>query len=166
MSRSRTYGLSLERDLIRVDVDRVMYAIEISRIREIVNPLAIIELPRECDFVLGVAEYRDEVVAVVDLRSLFGLAPADEDRRTKWIILESGQGLVAVVVDGVRDVFASSGNQRRQVPVLDQHQVERGIQSAFQHDDGLVFLLDAERIAEPAFDVRQDEIVHLPSEAP
>lgn len=166
MSRSRTYGLSLERDLIRVEVDRVMYAIEISRIREIVNPLAIIELPRERDFVLGVAEYRDEVVAVVDLRSLFGLAPSDEDRRTKWIILESGQGLVAVVVDGVRDVFASSGNQRRQVPVLDQHQVERGIQSAFQHDDGLVFLLDAERIAEPAFDVRQDEIVYLPSEAP
>ena len=166
MSRSRTHGLSLERDLIRVDVDSVMYALEISRIREIVNPLAIIELPRERDFVLGVAEYRDEVVAVVDLRSLFGLARADEDRRTKWIILQSSQGLVAIVVDGVRDVFASSGNQRRQVPVLDEQQVKRGIHSAFQHDDGLVFLLDADRVAEPAIDIRPDDIVYLPSEAP
>ena len=166
MSGSRTYGLSLERDLIRVDVDGVMYALEISRIREIVNPLTIIELPRERDFVLGVAEYRDEVVAVVDLRSLFGLARTDEDRRTKWIILESSRGLVAVVVDGVRDVFASSGNQRRQVPVLDEQQVKRGIHSAFHHDDGLVFLLDADRVAEPAIDIRPDDIVYLPSEAP
>lgn len=166
MSRSRTHGLSLERDLIRVDVDTVMYALEISRIREIVNPLELIELPRELDFLLGVAEYREEIVAVVDLRRLFGLPPVEASRRIKWIILESTQGPVAIVVDAVRDVFASSSNQRRQVPVLDPRQIQRGIQSAFQLDDGLVFLLDADRVAEPALAIRSDEIVYRPSEAP
>ncbi|NNE19703.1 MAG: hypothetical protein HKN10_14610, partial [Myxococcales bacterium] len=68
MSESRAYGLALTRDLIRVEVDSVMYALEITRIREIVNPLPLIELPREHAAVLGVADFREEVVAVVDLR--------------------------------------------------------------------------------------------------
>ena len=51
MRESRAYGLALARDLIRVEVDSVMYALEIARIREIVNPLPLIELPRELSLI-------------------------------------------------------------------------------------------------------------------
>lgn len=166
MRESKSYGLSLARDLIRVEVAGVMYAFEIARIREILNPLLLIELPREHQFVLGVSDYRDEVVAVVDLRLLFGLEPTPVSRRTKWIVVESNYGLVAVVVDAVHEVFSSARNERRQVPVLDDRQRARGITGAFQHDAGLVFLLDADRVAAPAVHVRPEEVVFLPSEAP
>ncbi|MFW2387392.1 MAG: hypothetical protein ACN4G0_03595, partial [Polyangiales bacterium] len=90
----------------------------------------------------------------------------EENRRTKWLIIESSQGLVAIVVDAVRDVFASSSNERRQVPVLDERHLQRGIESAFHHDDGLVFLLNADRLAEPALDISPQELAFLPLEAP
>lgn len=161
MSERRAYGPSLARDLIRVEVDNVMYALEIARIREIVNPFPIIELPRERAFVLGVSDYREEVIAIVDLRRLFGLPSREPNRRTKWIILESPRGPVGVVVDAVHDVFSSTNNQTRAVPVLDERHYERGIRSAYRHDDRLVFLLDSDRLAEPAMDIRLSDMPSL-----
>ena len=166
MSAGRAYRAALAKDLIRVEVGTVMYAIEVARIREIVNPLPVIELPRERPFVLGVSDYREQVVVVVDLRRLFGLSAQEASRRTKWIVLETEGRLVGVVVDAVLDVFASAENQQREVPVLDERHRLRGITSAYRHDDRLVFLLDADRLIEPAMEIDSGEIPALPSEAP
>ena len=144
----------------------MMYALEVGRIREIVNPLPVIELPRERPFVLGVSDYRDQVVAVVDLRRLFGLTAQEATRRTKWIILEVGGRLVGIVVDAVLDVFSSTENRQREVPVLDERHLDRGITSAYRHEERLVFLLDADRLVEPAMQIPSGEIASLTSEAP
>ena len=166
MSGGRAYSATLAKDLIQVEVGSVMYALQVARIREIVNPLPIIELPRERPFVLGVSEYREEVVAVVDLRSLFGLPSQEAGRRTKWIILDTGGRLVGLVVDAVLDVFSSAENRQREVPVLDERHHQRGIKSAHRHGDHLVFLLDTDRLVEPALQIPSGELPFLRSEAP
>ena len=165
MSGGRAYSATLAKDLIRVEVDNVLYALEVARIREIVNPLPLIELPRETPFVLGVSDYREQVVAVVDLRRLFGLPAREASRRTKWIIVEAAGMLVGVVVDAVLDVFSSAEHPPREVPVLDERHRARGITSAYHHDERLVFLLDAERLVEPASQIEPAEMPSLPSEA-
>ena len=101
MSRGRAYRATVAKDLIRVEVDTVSYALEVARVPEIVNPLPVIALPRERPFVLGVADYREQVVTVVDLRRLFGLPAQEPSRRTKWIIIEASERVVGVVVDAV-----------------------------------------------------------------
>ena len=166
MRGGRAFSTTLAKDLVRVEVDGVLYALEVGRIREIVNPLPIVDLPREREFVLGVSDYREEVVPVVDLRRFFGLSPARPSRKTKWLILDAGGRLVGVVVDSVLDVFSSAEHRQRHVPVLDERHRERGITSAYRHDAQLVFLLDAARLAEPAMQIPSDEISHLLSEAP
>ena len=166
MSGGRAYSATLAKDLIQVEVDTVLYAIEVARIREIVNPLPLIELPRERAFVLGVSDYREQVVVVVDLRRLFGLPAQQANRRTKWVIIETAGTLVGVVVDAVLDVFSSAEGQQREVPVLDDRHRGRGITSAYRHGDRLVFLLDAERLVEPATEIGPEEMPSLPSEAP
>ena len=150
MSRGRAYRATLAKDLVRVEVGEVSYALEIERIREIVHPLPIIALPRKRPFILGVADYRDQVAPVVDLRSFFELPPREPGRRAKWIILSSGDLSVAVVVDKVLDVFPSSATTPREVPALDDQQRAHGITSAYRYAGKLVFLLDADRLVEPA----------------
>jgi purine-binding chemotaxis protein CheW len=166
VSGGRAYSATVAKDLIQVEVDAVMYALEVARIREIVNPLPIIELPREHPFVLGVADYREEVVAIVDLRLLFGLPAQEASRQTKWVVLETAGRLVGVVVDAVLDVFSSAENRQREVPVLDHRHLQRGITSAYRHHDRLVFLLDADRLVEPAMQIPSGEMPFLPSEVP
>ena len=165
MSGGRAYSATLAKDLVRVEVGGVLYALEVERIREIVNPLPIIELPREQAFVLGVADYRDEVAAVVDLRSLFGISPADMERRTKWIILSTSAMSVGVVVDSVLDVFTSALSPQREVPVLGERQRDRGITSAYRFENRLVFLLDADRLVRPALELPREAFTSLPAEA-
>ena len=166
MGVGRAYSATLAKDLVRVEVDGVSYGLEVARIREIVNPLPIIELPRERSFVLGVADYREDVVPIVDLRGFFGLPPAAPSRRTKWIILDAGERLVGVVVDAVLDVFSSEVHRERHVPVLDGRHLERGITTAYRHDDSLVFLLDAARLIEPAMRIPAEDLSYLPPGAP
>ena len=166
MRLGRAYSATLAKDLVRVEVDGVMYALEVGRIREIVNPLPLVELPRERAFVLGVADYREEVVPVVDLRRFFGVSEAEPTRRTKWIVLEADGRLVGVVVDAVIDVFSSAEHRQRHVPVLDERHLQRGITSAYRHEEQLVFLLDASRLAEPAMQIPADQLSYLPPGAP
>lgn len=166
MGTGRAYRATMAKDLVRVQIDGVMYALEVGRIREIVNPLSLIALPHERPFVLGVADYREDVVPVVDLRSFFGLPPVEATRKTKWIIVQSNERLVGVVVDEVLDVFSSAGDRQRAVPVLDERHVERGITTAYRHQKQLVFLLDPERLAEPATRIPKAELSILPSESP
>ena len=162
---SSGYSGTLAKDLIRVEVGPVLYCLQVSRVREIVNPLDVVELPHERDFILGVADYRDEVVVVVDLRSFFALPRETPTRRTKWIIIECSGRLVGIVVDGVLDVFSSGDHDRRSVPVLDGQHRERGITTAYKHAGHLVFLLDADRLALPAMELDSGELVLPPSEA-
>lgn len=166
MSGGRAYRATLAKDLLRVEVGGVSYALEVSRIREVVNPLPIVDLPNEREFILGVSEYREEVVPVVDLRCLFGLPSEPPTRRTKWVILEAGGRLVGAVVDGVLDVFSSVKNPHRALPELDERQQQRGIALAYRHGGRLVFLLDADRLVEPGLRVPAGELSFLPSEAP
>ena len=46
------------KDLVGFLVGDVMYAVRIDVVREIVNPLAVIDLPRAPETVKGVADYR------------------------------------------------------------------------------------------------------------
>jgi purine-binding chemotaxis protein CheW len=78
------------KDLVGFLVGDVMYAVRIEVVREIVNPLAVVDLPRAPKAVRGVADYRGEVVPVVDLRERFGLPEVAPSRKTKWIVLDVG----------------------------------------------------------------------------
>ncbi len=140
-------------------VGDVLYAVRIELVREIVNPLDIVELPRAPSSVKGVADYRGEVVPVVDLRERFGLPELTPTRRNKWIVVDVGhapapapaaQGpaktnvgkFAALAVDSVTEVFGSGGAEVRPAPPLGDGDRVRGIMGVTSHQDRLVFVLD------------------------
>ena len=146
------------KDLVGFLVGDVMYAVRIDVVREIVNPLAIVDLPRAPDTVKGVADYRGEVVPVVDLRERFGLPEQKLSRKTKWIVVDAaakrtgpaiGQGAVAgaryaaLVVDSVTEVFGLAGGELRPAPPLGKGDAQRGIEGVTTLGERLVFVLDA-----------------------
>ena len=78
------------RNLVGFLVGEVAYAVRIESVREIVNPLPIVDVPRPPESVVGVADYRGDVVVVIDMRVRFGLPPSPSTRKTKWIVLDLG----------------------------------------------------------------------------
>lgn len=141
------------KSFVGFEVGDVAYAVRIEVVREIVNPLAVVPLPRAPRAVRGVADYRGEVVPVIDLRERFGLPPASTSRKAKWIVLDvsgpeagadkSSSRHAALVVDAVTEVFGTGGGEMRPAPPLGKGDDVRGIVGVVSVGKKLVFVLDA-----------------------
>jgi purine-binding chemotaxis protein CheW len=135
------------KSLVGFLVGTVQYALPIATVREIAKPLPMVELPHAPFAVAGVAEYRGEVIPVVDLRARFGQPLAPVTRKTKWIVALVSTRTVALVVDAVTEVFGTAGAELRAAPVLGAGDGARGI-AGVTNREGLVFVLDVSRLAE------------------
>lgn len=134
------------KNLVGFVVGDVEYAVEIARVKEIANPLPLVALPHAPGSVVGVSDYRGEVVPVVDLRIRFGLQSVPATRRTKWIVIDVTGRLVALVVDGVSEVFGTAGALLRPAPLMGGGEDLRGIAGVSSRGAALVFVLDTSRL--------------------
>lgn len=134
-----------QKSLVGFVVGDVHYAVPIASVREIVNPLILTALPHLPAAVAGVADHRGSVIPVIDLRARFGLPPARDDKRTKWILVDVERRTVGLVVDGVTEVFGTGGTDLKPAPSLGTGDDVRGIVGVTNYDEHLVFVLDVVR---------------------
>jgi len=146
------------KNLVGFLVGDVAYAVRIEVVREILNPLDVVELPRAPIAVRGVASFRGDVVPVVDLRTRFALPPSSSSRKNKWIVIDVAPKpkivpheptppapigrYVALVVDSVTEVFGTAGEAIRPAPTLGAGDDVRGIEGVASYEGNLVFVLD------------------------
>jgi purine-binding chemotaxis protein CheW len=83
------------------------YAVDIMRIKEIINPIAVTTMPKAPRFIEGVIELRGAILPVIDVRKRFDRAPTMASRATKYLIVAIDIGeakiIVALVVDRVSE---------------------------------------------------------------
>jgi purine-binding chemotaxis protein CheW len=129
--------------LVGFRVGDVRYAIAIGDVREICNPHVIVALPHAPLAVHGVADYRGEVIPVIDLRARFGLPQVEPSRRIKWVVIRVDGHSLALVVDEMLGVFGTAGGELRPAPALGGGEEMRGIEGVTTHPEGLVFVVES-----------------------
>src|ERR671937_491616 len=135
-----------EQQLVVFQLGAELYAVEIARVHEIIRLQAVTRVPRAPSFVEGVINLRGKVIPVVDLRRRFGLPNADHTRASRIVVVELGDQVVGIVVDGVSEVLrVNTATVEPPSPVV------AGIDSEYLHgiaklSDRLVILLDLDRI--------------------
>src|SRR6266516_3972712 len=97
-----------EQQLVVFELGAELYGVEIARVHEIIRLQAVTRVPRSPAFVEGVINLRGKVIPVVDLRRRFGLPSADHTRSTRIVVVEIGDQVVGIVVDGVSEVLRVS----------------------------------------------------------
>lgn len=145
--------LDLQKSLVGFVVGDVFYAVPISHVREIINPIELTVLPHAPPSVAGVADHRGDVVTVIDLRRHLGLPPLGDDRstrrRTKWILIRAGTAPVGLIVDHVTDVFGTGGQALKAPPPVGGAD-ERGFLGVLSHQSRLTYVLDVTRFESAA----------------
>jgi purine-binding chemotaxis protein CheW len=137
-----------QKDLVGFLLGGVHYAVKIARVRKIIPPSEITVLPHTPMEVAGVADYRGEVVPVIDLRVRFGLTPQAGGRTTKWILISvGGDHSVGIIVDAVTEVFGTPEGLRP-TPEIGGDRERRGISGVVNHNGKLTFVLDTSRFVE------------------
>ena len=134
------------KNLVGFEVGGVLYAIDIHRVREIVRPLAALDLPYLPESVIGVVDHRGNVVPIIDLRKRFEVNPGAPERDARWIIVARGERMLGLVVDRVIDVFGALESESRELPALGERKAIRAIRGAYSHAGRLVFVLDVDQL--------------------
>jgi purine-binding chemotaxis protein CheW len=80
------------------------YAVPITRVREVLKPPGITEVPRAPAHVVGMITLRGEVVAVVDPRLRLGLPRTPPGPRSRIVVCEGRDGPLGLLVDAVSEV--------------------------------------------------------------
>jgi purine-binding chemotaxis protein CheW len=94
------------------------YAIDIMRVREIIQPLPVTPVPRAPPSVEGVIRLRDDVVPVVAVRKRFGLPATPATRKSRFVLVNVAGRRIALVVDEVREVLRLPRSAIRPAPPL------------------------------------------------
>lgn len=129
---------------LRCRVGREWYGIPVEQVIEVLQLVALNEIPGARPHVLGLLTLRDVVMPVMDLRLLFGAEDADLSLDTPIIAINTAGGPAGIVVDDVDDV-------QRVGEITDQHSHESPfVSGAAQVEGRLLLLLDVESLREPA----------------
>jgi purine-binding chemotaxis protein CheW len=124
-----------------------VYAVELARIREIVSPPPMTEVPRARPDVVGVCSVRGLLVTVIDLRLRMNVTAAPETRISRILLAYSDSGeVVGLLVDEVRQVVRLSEKQIEEAHSILGDKLSENVMGIGRVGSEVIVLLDLSRV--------------------
>jgi purine-binding chemotaxis protein CheW len=131
-------------------LDQELFAVDISKVREVLEFTTVTKVPRTPDFMRGVINLRGSVVPVVDMRLKLGLTQTEKTVDTCVVITE-------VEIDGEKTVLGAMADSVQEVIELDASQIvppprmgtrinTEVIRGMGKRDDHFLIILDIDRV--------------------
>lgn len=133
---------------VSFSIGKEKYGIDVSRAKEVLYMINIVEVPNSLPYMKGVIDLRGTIVPLIDARIKFNLRPKNYTEDTVIIIIEYGDRLVGLIVDAVLDVLDISLNNI-QDPVHFHEEIEKDyVMGISKINEDLIIVLDVDRVVE------------------
>jgi purine-binding chemotaxis protein CheW len=165
MSNATTQS-SVAGKYLTFSLGREEYGLEILKVREIIGYMDVTAVPRTPPHVRGVINLRGQVISVIDLRSKFGMPPAERTDQTCIIVVEirqpnTGRKLsTGIVVDRVCEVQDIAADRIEEPPPLGAGVDTRFILGMGKVGEAVKILLDIDRVLGAGEVEELSEIAH------
>jgi len=127
-----------------------VFAVDVDRVREILEITNITKVPQVPDFMRGVINLRGCVVPVLDLRLKFGMAETAQTVNTCIIVVEvemDGEKIVlGALADSVQEVIEMERSQIEAAPHIGTHLKTDFLKGMGKHDNRFVMILDIDKV--------------------
>jgi purine-binding chemotaxis protein CheW len=127
-----------------------VFAVEVGKVREILEYIPITRVPRTPDFMRGVINVRGSVVPVIDLRLKFGMTETEQSVDTCINVLEIAMEEESVVLgalaDSVQEVIELEPGQIEPAPRIGTHIRTDMIKGMGKRDNGFIMILDIDKV--------------------
>ncbi|MFZ4860027.1 MAG: chemotaxis protein CheW [Desulfuromonadaceae bacterium] len=127
-----------------------VFAVDVARVREILEMPSITKVPQVPDFMLGVINLRGCVVPVIDLRQKFGMQETAQTVNTCIIVVEvamDGENIVlGSLADSVQEVIEMEPAQIEAAPHIGTNLKTDFIKGMGKHDGRFVMILDIDKV--------------------
>ena len=127
-----------------------VFAIDVSKVREVLDFTTITKIPRTPDFMSGVINLRGNVVPVVDLRLCFEMSKTEKTVNTCIVVmemmLEGESTVVGALADSVEEVIDLEPEQIQPAPRMGTQIRTDFIKGMGRRDAQFVMILDIDRV--------------------
>ena len=127
-----------------------LFAINVSRVREVLDLSLITKVPTAPDYMRGVVNVRGNAIPVVDLRQKFGLAKVADTVQTRIVVLElelDGETIVlGGLADSVHEVIELEPSQIEEPPRIGMRWRTDLIQGMGKRGDQFIIILDITKV--------------------
>lgn len=127
-----------------------IFALDISKVREVLDFTNITKVPRTPDFMRGVINLRGNVVPVVDMRLKFGMTRTEQTVNTCIIIveisLEGETTVLGALTDAVQEVIELGPEQIEPAPRIGTRLRTEFIKGMGKRDDQFIIILDIDKV--------------------
>ena len=131
-------------------LEEEVFALDISRVREVLDFTKITKVPQTPDFMLGVINLRGSVMPVVDMRLKFGLSKAETTVNTCIIIVEvelDGEiTMLGALVDSVQEVMELDADQIEPPPRIGTRLNTKFIKGMGKQDDRFIIIIEIDKV--------------------
>lgn len=131
-------------------LDQELFALGISRVREVLEFKSLTRVPGVPDFMRGVINLRGNTVPVVDIRMKLGLGMTDMTMGTCVVIsdvfVEGERTVLGVLVDSLQEVIDLDGNHLEPPPRLGHRIHSSAVRGMGKRDERFVMVLDLDLI--------------------
>lgn len=138
------------RQYLTFELDKEIFAIDVSQVKEVLDYTKITKIPRTPDFMLGVINLRGSVVPVIDIRIKFGMNVSDITINTCIIVLEiefENEILtIGALADSVKEVFELEPKDIEPAPKIGTKMNIEFIKGMGKRGDDFVIILDINKI--------------------
>lgn len=126
-----------------------VFAVDVAKVREILELITITKVPQTPDFMRGVINLRGSVVPVVDMRLKFGMPETERTVNTCIVVVEvccEGETLVlGALADSVQEVFELEPEQIEPAPKIGTRINTDFILGMGKSDGGFIMILDIDK---------------------
>ncbi len=131
-------------------LDEEVFAVDVAKVREILDFTTVTKVPQTPDFMRGVINLRGSVVPVVDMRLKFGLSQTGKTVNTCVIVMEINLGGETVVVgslaDSVQEVLELESEQIEPAPRIGTKLRTDFISGMGKHNEQFIIILDIDKV--------------------
>jgi len=126
------------------------FAVDVAKVREILDFVTITKVPQTPDFMRGVINLRGSVVPVVDMKLKFGMEPTEKTVNTCIVVLEviieNETTIVGALADSVQEVVELDPSQIEPPPRIGMKLSIDFIKGMGKLNDDFVIILDTDKI--------------------
>jgi purine-binding chemotaxis protein CheW len=154
MSEMQTEVAFNAMNALTVRLEDELFAVEASRVREILELVPITEVPSAPAFAGGLINVRGRVVPLTDLRVMFGMERPEPDEDTRIVVMEvdiEGEPtIVGILADKVHDVTDIEAASIEEAPKVGMRWRPEFIKGIGKRNGGFIIIPDMDRIFETA----------------
>jgi purine-binding chemotaxis protein CheW len=138
------------RQYLTFKLDEEVFAIDVAKVREVLDLTTITKIPRTPDFMSGVINLRGSVVPVVDLRLCFEMSRTNKTVNTCIVVvevlLEGDSTIIGALADSVEEVIDLEPDQIQPAPRIGTHLRTDFIRGMGRRETQFIMILDIDKV--------------------